>query len=191
VSAVLQLFQHRLGDGETLALDAGPRVIYSVDADEARFSTEAIQLSAGDGRHLLRYELSREPNTDSQISASLELNGAESYLVRCDRVELPPGGVAYLHTHQGPGIRCLIHGRFRVEVNGLAHTVDRYGAWFEDGRAPVEARAVSDDGAAFVRVMILPRELLGRPSIRYVRPDDADRPKPQRYHVYVDAPVEL
>jgi hypothetical protein len=39
--------------------------------------------------------------------------------------------------------------------------------------------------------MILPRDLLSCPSIRYVRPDGADRPKPQRYHVYVDAPLEL
>lgn len=191
MSTVLQLFQHHLADGETLSLGAAPRVVYSLDRDEARFTTEPLELDAGFGRHLLRYELGAEADSASQISASLELNGAASYLVRCDRVELPPGGVAYLHTHQGPGIRCLIRGRFRVEVDGFAQTVERFGAWFENGRDPVEARAVSDDAAAFVRVMILPRELLGRPSIRYVRPSDAERPKPQRYHVYIDAPVEL
>ena len=106
-------------------------------------------------------------------------------------MELPPGGIAYLHTHRGPGIRCLIQGRFRVEVDGLAQTVERFGAWFESGVDPVEAQAVSDEPAAFVRVMVLPRELLGRRSIQYVRESDKDRPKPQRYDVFVDEPLML
>jgi hypothetical protein len=39
--------------------------------------------------------------------------------------------------------------------------------------------------------MILPRRLLGQSSIRYVRDEDRDRPKSQRYTVFVDAPLEL
>jgi hypothetical protein len=150
-------------------------------------------LELGDelGRHLLRYEFTDEPRLDSQISARLELGANGEYLVRCDRVELPPQGIAYLHTHRGPGIRCLIEGRFRVEAAGLAQTVERYGAWFENGSDPVEARAVSDGPAAFVRVMVLPRDLLGQKSIQYVRDADKDRPKPQRYQVFVDEPVTL
>ena len=67
----------------------------------------------------------------------------------------------------------------------------RVGAWFETGIDPVEARAVSDEPAAFVRVMVLPLDLLGRSSIRYMRDSDRERPKPQRYQVFVDQPLEL
>jgi len=191
MSPLLELFQHRLTDGETLSLDARPRVIYSIDRNEARFSVAPLELGSEMGGHLLRYEITDELRLDSQISATLALDRDGEYLVRCDRVELPPGGIAYLHTHRGPGIRCLVQGRFRVDVNGLGQTVERYGAWFESGTEPVEARAVSDEPAAFVRVMVLPRELLGRSSIQYVREADRDRPKPQRYQVLVDEPLEL
>jgi hypothetical protein len=188
---VLELFQCRLAHGERLSVEARPRVVYSVDRNEARFTTGPLELGPELGRHLLRYEFADEPRLESQLSATLALDGDAEYLVRCDRVELPPGGIAYLHTHRGPGIRCLTQGRFRVEVSGFAQTVERYGAWFESGVDPVEARAVSDEPSTFVRVMVLPRELLGRKSIQYVRDSDRDRPKPQRYEVFVDEPLRL
>jgi hypothetical protein len=191
MSLVLELFQHHLKDGEPVTLGDGTRVVYSIERNEARFSTGPLVLTTDFGGHLLRWELGDAARPDSQLSAQLALNGDSRYLVRCDRVELPPGGVAYLHTHRGPGIRCLVEGRFRVESNGFAQTVERYGAWFENGSDPVEARTVSNETAAFVRVMVLPRELLGCSSIRYVRDSDRDRPKPQRYQVFVDEPVEL
>jgi hypothetical protein len=191
MTVVLQLFQDHLRDGETVTLGARPRVIYSVDRNEAQFSTGAVVLRRDRGAHLLRWELGDEAQPESQISAQLSLNGGGGYLVRCDRVELPPGGIAYLHTHRGPGIRCLVAGRFRVETNGLAQTVECFGAWFENGSDPVEARTVSHETAAFVRVMVLPGELLGQSSIQYVRDSDRNRPKPQRYQVFVDEPLEL
>ena len=191
MSPVLELFQHRFADGETISLAPGPRIVYDVAANTAAFSTGAVELGAQGGRHLLRWELGEAAAPDSQLSATLSLNGDGRYLMRCDRVELPPGGIAYLHTHRGPGIRCLVEGRFRVESAGLQQTIERFGAWFENGSDPVEARAVSDETAAFVRVMVLPRDLLGRPSIQYVRESDRDRPKPQRYQVFVDEPLDL
>jgi len=185
MTPVLELYQHHVAEGETRSLPAGTRVVYSVASGEAAFSTGPVELGPG---HLLCFELGEETHLASQLSASLSLPEGEK-LMRCDRVELPPGGTAYLHTHQGPGIRCLVEGRFRVQSNGLGHTVERYGAWFENGADPVEAHAVGDTTAAFVRVMILPAELLGRSSIRYVRDSDRDRPKPQRYQVFVDQPL--
>jgi quercetin dioxygenase-like cupin family protein len=182
---VLELFQHHVADGDTLSLPPATRVVYSMADGQARFSTGPLQLGPG---HALCWELGEETRMGSQLSATLDLPAGEK-LVRCDRVELPPGGTAYLHTHRGPGIRCLVEGRFRVQSNGLGQTVERYGAWFENGTDPVEAHAVSDTTAAFVRVMILPGELLGQSSIRYVRESDKNRPKPQRYQVFVDEPL--
>jgi hypothetical protein len=37
--------------------------------------------------------------------------------------------------------------------------------------------------------MVLPARLRGQSSIRYVREEDAAKPKPQRYTVFVDQPV--
>ena len=31
-------------------------------------------------------------------------------VLRLDLIEFPRGAVAYWHTHQGPGIRCLVSG---------------------------------------------------------------------------------
>ena len=39
--------------------------------------------------------------------------------------------------------------------------------------------------------MVLPARLLGQSSITYVEPEDRDKPKSQRYKVYVDAPIAL
>ena len=37
--------------------------------------------------------------------------------MRGDSVAFPPGGCAYLHRHQGPGIRCLIEGGIRIDTH--------------------------------------------------------------------------
>jgi quercetin dioxygenase-like cupin family protein len=109
--------------------------------------------------------------------------------MRCDRVDFPPGGVAYTHTHQGPGIRVLLHGRFRVHTGGHTLEIAPGDPWFESGPDPVYAEASRDDPTSFIRVMVLPLTLLGKSSIRYVNPEDQARPKTQTYTVFVDAPL--
>ena len=59
-------------------------------------------------------------------------------------------------------------------------------AWFEAGPAPVLAWAPDDRVGYFSRVMILPRSLLGKSSLSYVNAEDADKPKLQRYTIFVD-----
>jgi len=39
--------------------------------------------------------------------------------------------------------------------------------------------------------MILPRTLKGKSSITYVKSEDLDKPKTQKYQVFVDEPIEL
>jgi len=95
-------------------------------------------------------------------------------------------GSGVVRTFGGPGIRCLLAGEIRVEVNGAAHSLRPGEAWFEAGPDPVLARASEREPTSFARVMILPRELQGKPSIRYVRPEDHDKPKTQSYQVFCD-----
>jgi hypothetical protein len=109
-------------------------------------------------------------------------------LMRGDSVAFPPGGCAYLHTHQGPGIRCLIDGGIRIDTHGGSTSYGPGAAWFESGPDPVFAQG-ADRPTRFIRVMILPRALLGKSSIAYVNDEDRARPKLQEYKIFVDAPI--
>lgn len=145
------------------------------------------------GSELYRWELRRETATagaTSALRAALTLDPKGTYLMRCDRVDFPPGGIAYTHTHQGPGIRCLLSGEIRVRVDGKEQLVRPGEAWFEAGPAPVLALASEREPTAFARVMVLPAELRGKSSIRYVLPEDADKPKRQTYQLFVDDPID-
>lgn len=183
----LQVVERRLGEGESCRLEARQRVVYDIDADEARFSAESLTLEGP--LHALLFELVSAAEVGAKLSAPVALDGER--LMRCDRVDFPPGGVAYTHTHQGPGIRVLLHGDIRIDTGGESHAYKPLEAWFESGPVPVFAAASETEPTAFVRCMILPAELQGKSSIRYVHAEDADKPKPQRYRVYVDEPLSL
>ena len=111
--------------------------------------------------------------------------------MRCDRIDFPPGGVAYTHTHPGPGIRCLLFGSILIESGGSTHAYGPLEPWFESGPEPVFAEASETEATAFVRVMLLPREWEGRRTIRYLDPADEDKPKLQRPTVFFDRPLVL
>jgi len=206
----LRLFTDQLAPGaeETLAGGAS-RILYVAEgrlgitagatvaalAPDTAWHGAAASLRAGtDGARVLRYELiAGDAPGDSglTLAARIELDRARSWLIRCDRVEFPPGGVAYTHTHQGPGLRCLQQGTIRIETAGAVHRYAPGQAWFESGPDPVFAAGSDTETTAFIRVMVLPRDYLGRSSIRYVRPEDQDEPRRQVYRIYIDTPVML
>ena len=209
----MRLFTDRLAAGSELALEGGARrVLYvteggvgvtagesvaALGANSAWYGGPAVLRAGAAGGRVLRYELGdgtaagQGVETSLTLQANVSLDPAAAYLIRCDRVEFPPGGVAYTHTHQGPGIRCLQLGRIRIDTGGASHHCQPGEAWFESGPDPVFAAGSETEATAFVRVMLLPREYLGRSSIRYVRPEDQDKPKRQSYQIYIDAPLTL
>jgi hypothetical protein len=186
---VLQAVEQRLADGEELRLAEAPRVVYHVDRNEAEYSEDARTL--GGPLHAVAFELVGEPSAEALLTAALAPTDGGRRLIRCDRVDFPPGGVAYLHTHQGPGIRVLLHGSIRIDTQGRSRTYGPFEAWFEPGPEPVFAAASDSEPTAFVRCMVLPARLHGQSSIRYVREEDAAKPKSQQYTVFVDHPVEV
>jgi len=183
----LQVVEHRLGDGETVELGPAPRVVYDVERDQARHSTGTCDLRGP--MHALAFELVQNGAPGALLSAPVTLPAGNGAVMRCDRVDFPPGGVAYLHTHQGPGIRVLLHGSIRIDTAGRSHSYGPLQAWFEPGPEPVFAAASEREPTAFVRCMVLPGRLRGQSSIRYVNDEDAEKPKPQRYTVFVDEPL--
>jgi hypothetical protein len=174
----LSLYEHREG----VETEPGPRVVYDLARNEAHFGAARVDV------HALRWELEDDGGWGAKLSAAVGLEGDE-WLMRCDRVDFPPGGCAYLHTHPGPGIRCLLAGRIRIESAGESHEYGPLEPWFESGPEPVFAAASETEETAFVRVMLLPREWAGKRTIRYVNAEDAEKPKTQRATVFLDEPI--
>ncbi len=217
----LCLFEDRLGARATLdaPLPMLNRVLYvsegiasasiydasaTLSENSAWYSGKEVSVAAGtNGARILRYELVRNDRVKDGLAsgdrvssklllqAEMELEPGDGYLMRCDRVDLPPGGIAYTHTHQGGGIRCLLKGGFIVETEGHKTEIAPGEAWFEAGPSPVLAYAPDDRVGHFSRVMILPRSLLGKSSLSYVNPEDADKPKLQSYTVFIDRIIEI
>ena len=163
----LALYEHR-GGVET---EPGNRIVYDVARNGAFFGAAGVE------GHALVWELTGDP-------------GPGEWLLRCDRVDFSPGAVAYRHTHPGPGIRVLLTGRIRIETGGEMHEYGPFESWYEAGPEPVFAAASETEETAFVRVMLLPREWEGKRTIRYVDPEDEDKPKLQRATILLEAPVE-
>lgn len=178
----------------------GAAMAASLAENSAVLADGATRLVSRDGATALRWDLGErsEPTRDPVreavaarllLSAPLELDTGMGLLLRCDRVAFPPGGVAYLHTHRGPGIRVLLWGAIRIDTGGTSHDYGPLDAWYESGPEPVFAAASPTEPTAFVRVMILPASLIGQSSIRYEREEDRNKPKPQRYQIYLDRPL--
>jgi hypothetical protein len=177
----LSLYEHPNG----VEVAAGQRIVYDVAANEAYFGAASVHGQA------LVWELEEGGGAAARLDAELELDPSVEWLLRCDRVDFPPGGVAYLHTHPGPGIRCLLSGEIRIDTEGRSSTYGPLEAWFERGPEPVFAAASEREETAFVRVMLLPREWEGKRTIRYVNPEDVEKPKTQRATILLEEPVHL
>lgn len=171
--------------------------------NSAFHTVEELQLAAG---HLvtwaLRWELARAGALDAVatgdgvtsirlLTAPMQLDPGKDYLLRCDRVDFPPGGEALTHTHRGGGIRCLLMGGIDIHTNNTVHRYIPLEPWYEAGPDPVYAKTAPAAATGFARVMILPRELLGKSSIIYVNGEDLNKPKNQKYQVFIDTPITL
>jgi len=213
---VLRLYEDILSNADKaeLRLPPLPRFIFVVHGSatidrkqmnegDAWQGEGAVTVTPGaDGVTCWRWELTRGDQgstvaaapgmmTHEKLTAFLETLPKGELLMRGDSVAFPPGGCAYLHRHQGPGIRCLIEGGIRIDTHNRSTSYGPGGAWYESGPDPVFAQASATTASRFIRVMILPRALLGKSSIQYINEDDKAKPKSQTYKIYGDAPIEF
>lgn len=215
----LRMYRDRMAANATLAmpLKAAHRVLYCyegaatafgdkpLEQDEGLYGKAALPLVAGPrGADIWRWELAASDvgpalAEGEGVASSLLLTGPvnatvqtesddEDWLMRLDSVAFPPGGCALRHVHRGPGIRCLVQGDIRIDAEGASHRFGAGAPWFETGPDPVFAQA-SDARTRFVRCSILPASLIGKSSIRYVDPADAEKPKDQTYRGYIDQEI--
>lgn len=211
----LRLYEDTLtGSVREFTLAALPRMIFVV---HGTVTVDGMSLADGDAWHgqgaatlkagpagvtCWRFELAPASGGGSaaagpgitslqKLTAILETMPKGELLMRGDSVTFPPGGCAFLHTHWGPGLRCLIDGGIRIDTHGRSTSYGPGGAWYETGVDPVFAQAAADRSSRFIRVMILPRDLLGKSSFRYLNEEDKAKPRVQQYKIFVDAPIEL
>src|SRR5438094_8051048 len=112
----------------------------------AHGASNAVTHRLDDGTTLV-WELLGEAPADALLAAPVEIE--DGWLMRHDRVDFPPGGIAYRHTHPGPGIRYLLHGSLRIDSAGMTHEYGPGEAWFENGSEPVLATASETQSTAF------------------------------------------
>lgn len=167
----------------TAGLDAG-LVVFDLERESAELRPSQLPHTA------VAWALTEHPIAQADLSVEVDLSGHDSWVVRCDRIDFPPGGVAYTHTHPGPGIRRLLFGELRVTVGGESEVYGPGGVWFESGPEPVLAVASESEPTAFVRVLVLPSGWAGRRTIKYMNPEDEDRPKLQTATVFLEVPLE-
>jgi hypothetical protein len=212
VAPVLRLFEDIIAsDAPPVHLPPQPRMIFVVhgsiaiadrtagDGDVWHSEGAAVLTPGPAGAACWRWELSHRADEEplvaagvtsrEKIRAALETLPQGDLLWRGDSVAFPPGGCAYLHRHQGPGIRCLFEGGIRIDTHGRSASYGPGGAWFEAGPDPVFAQAAADRPSRFIRAMVLPRALLGKSSIQYLNEEDKNKPRAQQYKVFVDAPI--
>jgi hypothetical protein len=210
---ILRLYEDTISGGTAeVSLPALPRMIFVVHGaaviggrtfgdGEAWHGEGPATLAPGrEGVTLWRYELAPGGSSGDTIygpglrsveklSALLETIPHGELLMRGDSVAFPPGGCAYPHRHAGPGIRCLIEGGIRIDTHGRSTSYGPGSAWYENGHDPVFAQAAADRPSRFIRVMILPRALLGQSSFQFVNEEDRSKPRVQQYKIFVDAPI--
>ena len=213
----LALYEDVLSNGGEVSLPTLPRMIYlahgslevadgslrqNLRDDQAWAGEDAVTLKAGkSGATVWRWELSAgnagaaaasESGAISRekLSRRLETVPKGALLLRGDSVAFPPGGCAYLHRHQGPGIRCLLEGGIRIDANGHSTSYGPGCAWYESGPDGVFAQA-ADRPTRFIRVMILPVAYVGKSSAEYLNQEDKAKPKVQQYKIFVDMPLTV
>ena len=210
---MLRLYEDVLANGAEAALPPLARMVFLVHGSVARAGRElrdgeawsgeaTIALKAGPGGACLwRWELTDSggdggrlagPGISSRekLAARLETLPKGRLLLRGDSVAFPAGGCAYLHRHQGPGIRCLLEGGIRIDTHGRSTSYGPGGAWYETGPDPVFAQA-ADRPTRFIRVMILPASYIGKSSVEYLNEEDKAKPKSQQYKIFADLPLTI
>ncbi len=169
---------------EGIETGGGRRVVYDLNRNEASCGAARV------GGPALVWELGDE-SENAALAVDVELDQETDWIVRCDRVDFPPGGVAHRHVHPGPGIRRLLFGSLTIEAPGGVDTFGAGQAWFEGVDEPVLATASPTEDTAFVRVLLLPGEWAGKRTIRYLDPADDEKPKLQRATVLLEEPLTL
>jgi hypothetical protein len=208
---MLRLYEDTLSNDSEASLPALPRMIFVVhgelavadhtlrDGEAWSGEAAATMKAATGGATVWRWEFVTKDSPAGAASGTAMVSREKlavklatvpkgALLLRGDSVAFPPGGCAYLHHHQGPGIRCLLDGGIRIDTHGRSTSYGPGCPWFESGPDPVFAQA-ADRPTRFIRVMILPAAYVGKSSVEYLHEEDKAKPRVQQYKIFADMPL--
>ena len=180
----MRLSLFRLEDGvETRAENA---VVYDLERDAAVLGGAPVAGPA----IVWRFDADEADAEGALLTRTVALDRSADWLVRCDRIDFPLGGIAHRHVHPGPGIRYLLRGELEIETEGGTSVYRPGEPWFERGPEPVRARASAHVQTSFVRTLVLPAEWAGKRTITYLEPVDDGAPR-QSATVYLEHAITL
>ena len=202
--------------GLSSALPSAHRLIYvfagsaaiernEVIAGQGIYAHDETKITAGaKGARLFRWDLVKAGTKDclaqgrgissrvrmSRETWSLDIQGGSRWLFRLDMINNPPGVIADVHTHPGPGIRVLLSGTFSVrqpsEDGEAKHPGD---PWWESGVEAIISTPSDREPSAFLRGMVLPTEYEGRhDTVRWLRKPPKGRAE---WYLLIDKIVTL
>lgn len=175
----------------------------ALDAESVAYGHDAMAINAGrDGAELWRWELTpadaqpilaagdgvRSEHLATRPVDTMGIDTRDTWLFRCDSIEMPKGGGAPLHVHPGPGLRCMVYGSMTVDDKGH---VEEYGPgewWYETNVQPIVAKSTGENGNRFVRVMIVAPEFEGIRTTQFIDPaaPEKNKAKPSKWLLYAD-----
>jgi hypothetical protein len=170
------------------ALSRGHRMIYvqkgsgdmsgkPLSAGQGGYFATDLTVTAGpEGVTLFRWDLTKQSADGALLEGngvqstlrmdreiwSLDLRADSQWLFRLDKINIPAGTVADLHTHPGPGIRALLSGTFSVrQASEDGKALAAGDPWWETGIEAVIATADKTQTSTFMRCMVLPAQYVG------------------------------
>lgn len=182
----------RRGDLRTTSSDG----VVGLKEGQCRLFTRALSLSGS--CELWTFELSATPvaglgkalDPRLILAHDIELNATKPLVLRCDHVSFPPDVETPKHGHKAAGIRRLVSGRLIAEIGSESRRIDAGEAWYESGHDPVVGRTIAP-ASAFVRAMVLPLHLHGKPTFIAWSDAEAAKPRGTVRTEFFDSVVEL
>lgn len=204
----LALAKYTLAADSPLGLEAALNAIWvesgtirvddqPIAAEEAVFASAGKQITcaATEARILVFSLEGREGRSYSGEDGTLLAETidwpATDGLLRLDRVTFGPGVVAWRHVHAGAGIRYLTQGELSLDAEGEPHVMHAGTAWYEAANSPVEATAANIPVTQFVRGLVVPAAYAGKPTIRFLREEDRQKPMLQKNHRFFEVPFDF
>lgn len=211
MGAYLALYEDKLIESQSVRLPAAPRALFVLDGSvevesaDGRVSMQASACRLFESPIKLRgtatvwsFEVGAGGVVQSPavremslvLAHDLALDPKRPMVFRCDRVDFPAKACTPRHGHKGPGIRRLIHGAVMAEVGSELRRLGPGDAWFESGQDPVVGRNLAST-SAFVRAMVLPERLHGRPTFVPWDEQEAGKPRGTQRTEFFDVLVTL
>ena len=156
--------EQEIGTGDGLFAGPGTRIAGTANTWLFEVARSGTDIFAGNGV--------------SPVISRIATIGTGPYMVRADRVESAAGAQTPAHRHRGPGVRRLERGLLRAELGDNLDRIAAGGAWFETGQERVVGTNISGGVNVFIRVMLLPADLLGGKS-SFIPITKADAAKPR------------